>query len=402
MVNKLKKILLLGGSTQQIPAIEYANSKGYYTILCDYLTDNPGQKYARKFYCVSTTDKDAILEVAKKEAVDGIVAYASDPAAPTAAYVAEQLGLPTNPYKAVETLAYKHQFRKFLFENDFNCPQTATFTERFPDLDDVKHLRFPVMVKPIDSSGSKGVAKVDLSLNIKDACKIAYSHSRKKMIIIEEYVEKDHPFMIGGDCFVNDGKVVYWGLLNCYRDSSVNLLVPVGKSYPICLNEFRVNKIKKEIQRVVDLLGLKSGAFNLEVIVDKNDNVFLIEMGPRNGGNMIPDFLKLIHNVDLIGATIETAIGNDNIELNQSRNDGFYATYNIHSARNGCLLNIRFAEEIQNNILRKVVYKSPGDNVEFFDGANKALGIVFLKFISQDELLSFTSYPECYIQVELV
>ncbi len=87
--NKLKKILLLGGSTQQIPAIEYANKMGYYTLLCDYLPDNPGKKYADKFYCVSTTDKDAVLKVAEKEKIDGIVAYASDPAAPTAAYVAE-------------------------------------------------------------------------------------------------------------------------------------------------------------------------------------------------------------------------------------------------------------------------------------------------------------------------
>lgn len=89
----MKRILLLGGSTQQIPAIEYARNQGYYTVLCDYLPDNPGQKYSDKFYRVSTTDKDAILKVAENENIDGIVAYASDPAAPTAAYVAEKLGL---------------------------------------------------------------------------------------------------------------------------------------------------------------------------------------------------------------------------------------------------------------------------------------------------------------------
>ena len=92
-----KKILLLGGSYQQIVAIEAAKRLGYYTILCDYLNDNPGQKYADKFYLVSTTDKEAVLEVAKKEKIDGVIAYASDPAAPTAAYVAEKLGLEGNP-----------------------------------------------------------------------------------------------------------------------------------------------------------------------------------------------------------------------------------------------------------------------------------------------------------------
>ena len=124
----MKKILLLGGSTQQIPAIEYANGQGYYTILCDYLADNPGQDYAKKFYCVSTTDKDAILEVAKNEKVDGVVAYASDPAAPTATYVSEKLGLPTNPYKSVEILAFKDKFREYLRENNFNRPKAKGFS----------------------------------------------------------------------------------------------------------------------------------------------------------------------------------------------------------------------------------------------------------------------------------
>ena len=79
----MKKILLLGGSAQQIVAIETAKRLGYYTLLCDYLTDNPGQYHADKFYLVSTTDKNAVLEVAKNEKVDGVLAYASDPAAPT-------------------------------------------------------------------------------------------------------------------------------------------------------------------------------------------------------------------------------------------------------------------------------------------------------------------------------
>ncbi len=116
--NPLKKILLLCGSTQQIPAIEYAKKQGYDTILCDYLPDNPGQHYADRFHCVSTTDKEAILQVAQKENVDGVVAYASDTAAPTAAYVAEKMGLPTSPYKSVELLTNKDKFTAFLAEHN--------------------------------------------------------------------------------------------------------------------------------------------------------------------------------------------------------------------------------------------------------------------------------------------
>ena len=91
----MKKILLLGGSAQQVIAIETAKRLGFYTVLCDYLDDNPGQFAADKFYLVSTTDKEAVLKVAESEKIDGVMAYASDPAAPTAAYVAEKMGLPT-------------------------------------------------------------------------------------------------------------------------------------------------------------------------------------------------------------------------------------------------------------------------------------------------------------------
>ena len=118
----MKKILLLGGSAQQVIAIETAKKLGYYTVLCDFLTDNPGQYVADKFYLVSTTDKDAVLEVAQKENVDGVLAYASDPAAPTAAYVGEKLKLPTNPYSAVDILCNKDRFRAFLQDNGFNAP----------------------------------------------------------------------------------------------------------------------------------------------------------------------------------------------------------------------------------------------------------------------------------------
>lgn len=117
-----KTILLLGGSRQQVVAIEAAKKLGYRTVLCDYLPDNPGQYHADVFYQVSTTNREAVLEVARKEAISGILAYASDPASPTAAYVAEQLNLPTNPLCAVEIMSTKHLFREHMHKIGLPCP----------------------------------------------------------------------------------------------------------------------------------------------------------------------------------------------------------------------------------------------------------------------------------------
>ena len=151
----MKKLLLLGGSAQQVVAIETAKRLGYYTILCDYLSDNPGQYVADKFYLESTTNKEKILEIAAKEKIDGIVAYASDPAAPTAAYVAEKLNLYTNPYESVKTLCNKDEFRSFLKNNGFNTPRSCGYTDVTTILNEITKFEFPVIIKPVDSSGSK-------------------------------------------------------------------------------------------------------------------------------------------------------------------------------------------------------------------------------------------------------
>lgn len=395
----MKKILLLGGSTQQIPAIEYANEQEYYTVLCDYLPDNPGQHYAKKFYCVSTTDRDAILDIAKKEKVDGVVAYASDPAAPTGAYVAEKLELPTNPYKSVETLAYKDKFREFLRKNGFNSPKAQAFSSLESANEELKQFSFPIMVKPIDSSGSKGVSMVEKPDDFAEMYKVAEDNSRSKVIIVEEYIQQDHEYLIGGDCFVLNGEVVYWGLLNCHRDPKVNPLVPVGKSYPLLISKSRIKKVKEEIQKIVEILNIKFGGFNIEVMVDKNDRVFLIEMGPRNGGNMIPDLLKIINNVDLIKATVESTVGNKNLVLKAKSNNGFYSTHNIHTDKNGTFQSINYSKEIEGKIIKEVIYKEKGDSVQYFDAANKAIGILFLKFKTQEEQIEFMSNPEQWIEV---
>lgn len=395
----MKKILLLGGSTQQIPAIEYANGQGYYTVLCDYLADNPGQDYAKKFYCVSTTDKDAILEVAKNEKVDGVVAYASDPAAPTAAYVAEKLGLPTNPYKSVEILAFKDKFRDFLRENNFNCPKAKGFSSFENANEEICQFDFPVMVKPIDSSGSKGVSKVEKVDDFVEAYKIALDNSRGKNIIVEEFIEQDHPYMIAGDCFVVDGKVEFWGLLNSHRNDKVNPYVPVGTSYPIYISKNRLDLVKKETQRLFDSLDVEFGAFNIEIMIDKNDKLYFIEMGPRNGGNMIPDLLYMATGEDMIAATIESAMGNEYKFKNSINEDKFISTYVLHTDKDGSFIDIKYKNSIEDKIIRKVIYKKKGEAVEYFDGANKAIGILFLKFETQEEQMDFVSNPEKWIEV---
>lgn len=386
----MKKILLLGGSAQQVVAIETAKKLGYYTILCDYLTNNPGQYVADKFFLESTTDKEKILMIAEKEKIDGIVAYASDPAAPTAAFVAEKLGLPTNPYISVETLCNKDKFREFLNNNGFNTPLAMGFADKESAILSIDKFSFPVIIKPVDSSGSKGATVLKSKDGFEKAVEFAFSFSRGNRIVIEEFIEKNHPYLIGGDLFVSDGRVVMWGLMNCHRDSRVNSLVPVGKSYPPIISDEYLNAIKSTLQTMIDKLKIKSGAMNVEVVVDNKGRVFQIDVGPRNGGNMIPDLLGYIFNVDVVKMTIKAAMGELSV-LNINEPKPYYATHNLHSVENGIYDHIEYSPKIEKYIIRRCEYKKLGDKVEYFDNASKALGILFLKFDSNEQMADILS-----------
>ncbi|MCI8428339.1 MAG: ATP-grasp domain-containing protein [Lachnospira sp.] len=394
----MKKILLLGGSAQQVIAIETAKRLGYYTILCDYLIDNPGQYYADKFYLISTTDKEAIFKVALDESIDGVIAYASDPAAPTAAYVAEKMNLPTSPYKSVETLCNKDKFREFLYQNGFHAPQSGGYDNAVEANADIGRFHFPIIIKPVDSSGSKGATVLHSLDELEAALNYAFSFSRSHRIIVEEFIEKKHPYLIGGDIFVENGKIILWGLLNCHRDSNVNPLVPVGKSYPLELDAVDIDNVKATLQAMVDKLHMKSCGMNVELVVDKNGKVWPIDVGPRNGGNMIPDLLGMIFNVDVVEMAIKSAMG-EIVEIESHRGIPFYATHNLHTAKNGKFEGVIYSEQIRPFIVRECLYKKPGEAVEYFDNAAKAIGIVFLKFDSHKKMQEILNAVNEHIKV---
>ena len=366
-------------------AIQTAKKLGYHTVLCDYLPDNPGQYVADKYYNASTTDIEAVYEIAQKEAVNGILAYASDPAALPAAIVAARLGLPTNPAKSVEILGVKHPWRQFLHNNGFACPKYCSFSSATP-LPEVKNsakgFTFPLIVKPTDSSGSKGVTTLYNWNGVEKAIALADTYSRNKVLLIEEYIQRGFPSVIGGDIFVWNGKVVLYGEMECLRDTYRSPLIPIGKKMPPCISEKQKSNIHKELQRVITALDIRFGELNIEIILDKNDNVHFLELGPRAGGNMIPIQLSDAFGIDLVKANVQAAMGEkpDFLDKPVKALPGCYMHYVLHSYEAGIFKGIDIDERIAKFIYRKVIYKKYGDAVEVFDGAGKALGIIFLHF----------------------
>lgn len=390
----MKKILLLGGAMQQIPSILKAKELGLYTITCDYLPSNPGHKLADEYHNVSTTDLEGVLALARELKIDGIVAYASDPAAPTAAYVAEKMGLPGNPYQSVKLLTEKDLFRAFLQEHGFNCPKAKGYKTYEAAYTEIDQFTFPVMVKPVDSSGSKGVVKIYGKDELKPAVEEALSYSRNKRFIVEEFIVKKG-YQVSGDGFSVNGKLVFTSYGNELYSSAggTREYVALGEFWPSELMPEQKAKVDDKLQRLITALGMRTCAYNIEVILDKNDTPYVLELGPRNGGSYIPQLIQYATGVDMVEYTIKGALGEDCSGLKMTETKGFWSNYMIMSTVSGTFKEIWFDEKFKKeNLLDVHCTYNPGDKVTAYQNTTHSLGTILFKAKSWDEMIEITNH----------
>ena len=396
----MKKILMLGGSLYQVYAIKEAVRLGYHVITCDYLPNNPGHQYAHEYYNVSTTDKEAVLELATRLQVDGIVAYASDPAAPTAAYVCEKLGLPTSPYKSVEILSNKDLFRDFLQKHGFNCPKAMGFTTYEEALAHIDEFQMPVMIKPVDSSGSKGINKMTDKAQLKHFVEDALHYSRGKRFLIEEFiVKKGH--QISGDAFSVDGKLVFHCLGNEFYDPTCDKdFAPLGECWPFQMNHKYIEDLEQQLQRLMTLLNMKSNAYNVEAIVGQDDKVYLLELGARSGGSLIPQVTEYATGVNMVTYVIKAAMGEDCSALKQVEPTGFWSNYMVHANDTGKFVHIEFDEGFKTkHLVDWVTDIKPGDAVHKFRDAQDCIGEFILKYENMEQMFEVIANIEKYVNV---
>lgn len=394
----MKRILFLGGAPTQIPPLRYAKEQGHYVITCDYLPENPGHKIADEYHNVSTTDKEAVLELAKKLKIDGIVAYASDPAAPTAAYVAEKMGLPGNPFESVEILARKDLFRDFLKKHNFNVPRS----EAFYDLDKAKiwlaEIGVPAFIKPVDSSGSKGVTHLQDANQLETAFNYALRFSREKKVVVEEKIVKTG-YQVAGDGFIVDGELVFRCWADEHFDKLCNGLVPIGQTFPTSHRDELLAIAHTESQRLLSLLGMKTGALNFDYVFSEENKFYFLELGPRNGGCQIPEVIRYATNVDLIKYTVDAAIGLPCSMLKMSPTNGYWSSYMVHAVEDGIFKELWISDRAKSYIVEQDIQVKPGDKVNKFSGSHDTLGTMILEYPSKEIMLDMIDNMEHDIRV---
>lgn len=205
----MKKLMILGGSRYALPVIKAAKQLGIYTITADYLPDNIAHKFSDEYVNVSIIDKEKTLAAAKERKIDGIMSFACDPGVVTAAYVAEQMGLPNvGPYESVCILQNKGKFREFLTKNGFTVPTAKGYKNIDDALKDVDIFHWPVIVKPTDSAGSKGVTRVNDPKDLKKSIQYALSYSHSDEFIIEDFITQ-HGYSSDTDSFSIDGELKF-------------------------------------------------------------------------------------------------------------------------------------------------------------------------------------------------
>jgi biotin carboxylase len=390
---------MLGGADIQVSAIKRAKELGCYVITCDYLPNNPGHAFADEYHNVSTTDREAVLALARSLNLDGILAYASDPAAPTAAYVAEMFGLPGNPYLAVEILSRKDLLRQFMHEHGFRAPKAISSSSYREALEFHQSLQSDSIIKPVDSSGSKGIFRLSKGKSFEGLFHEAMRFSKLGLVVVEEFIEK-LGYQIGGDGFLVDGQLVF----RCFGDihfSKTNPLLPCSVSLPSSHEPDIIQRVHSEVQSLLSAIGMQTGALNFDILVNKSKEVCILEIGPRNGGNMIPELTELCTGVDMKTYSIRAALGLDCSGLQLGEERKAFAHYVVHAPLDGVVQSVEQSKQLRSCIRYEHYNFKPGDQVERFNSSANRLGVLLLEHADQHALIELIDHMHEHLRINL-
>ena len=396
----MKKLMILGGARYALPVIEAAHKLGIYVITCDYLPDNIAHKYSDEYCNISIIDKDATLDAAQKLQIDGIMSFACDPGVVTAAYVADKMGLPNvGPYESVCILQNKGKFRKFLTDNNFTVPMAKSYKNIDEALKDAGIFNWPVIVKPTDSAGSKGVTRVDSIDDLKTSIEYALSFSHSDEFIIEDFITQKG-YSSDSDSFSINGELKFVSF-DCQRfdKDAENPYTPAAYSWPSSISNKHQDELKSEIQRLIKLLGMKTAVYNIETRESTDGKAYIMEMSPRGGGNRLSECLRYATGVDMITNMVKYSVGLPIDEIEQKDYSGYWAEVILHSDKAGIFESLWISDELQENIVETDLWIEKNQKVGGFSAANEAIGTLIMRFESQEMLNRVLENQSKYIKV---
>lgn len=319
-----KTIAILGGIRPHAELAKYLKSKGYRTVLIDYLPEPFAKEYVDIHYQESTLDVDAVERICRKENVCSIMDLCTDRAIPPAALVAERLVL-YHPYSYETSLiaTNKNMMKSMLKKANIS---TSDF-RAVSDLEDVKqiHLKYPLIVKPSDASGSIGITKISRENELEEAVNNALSHSRNQQAIVEEFVNGPE---IQIDSFVSKGKAVVFDIKEKRKYKDDELTLSYGSLIPARITDITKRRCYEICNSIAKYLHIENGPLYIQAIATEHE-VYVIEFGLRFGGNLSFQIIKDMTGINVINATADAYLGAPPEIVIQQPNYPVYATYHI-------------------------------------------------------------------------
>ncbi len=299
-----KKAMVLCGGVPQIELLKQLKERNIVSVLADMNEKVEARKYADIFYPVSTLDVEKITEVAKKEKVDFLLSVCADQVLQVVAEVSEKLGLPCYiDFKTAANVSNKELMKDIFVKNGVPTSQHAVMKEL--SLEKIKHLTYPLIVKPVDSYSSRGVKKIEREEDLQVAFDEAVQISRSKTAIVEEFIEGEE---VTVDVYVEEGKANVLSMSNSVKVKGNNKFVIHRTVNPANVSLEIEEQISQVSQKIADAFGLKNTPMLVQLITDGN-RISVLEFCARTGGGIKFRLIKKISGFDVVKAVLDLTLG---------------------------------------------------------------------------------------------
>lgn len=300
------KLLIFGGGSGQLSAIKKARAKGHEVIVSDYYKDAPGKSYADHGETVSTFDIEGNIKVGKKYNIDGVMTVGTDQPVYTAAKVAESLALPFFiPLQTARAVTNKRDMKNTF--QKYNIP-TVNFKILGKDfrLTDLEGIHFPVVVKPFDSQGQRGVFKLNNPGEIRERFSEVLSFSREEEILLEEYYESKEITISG---WVNKGKLYLLTITDRLRyNDSIHIGICTSHIFPSVFLKSHYQEIKEISEQIIQGFKIENGPIYFQFLI-ADEEIKVNEIACRIGGAYEGDFMPCLTGVDILDLMVDLALG---------------------------------------------------------------------------------------------
>ena len=298
---------MLGGGFLQKYVISKAKDLGYYVLCLDADPNAVGFKIADEYAVINIVDEDACLAYAREKQVDGVLTAATDFSVLTMSHIAEVLHLPGINYNSAKIIKNKALVRKRLFEANADDTSISYEIDSLEDIADIlPKIKFPVMMKPVDGSGSRGASKVEKTEDFVKAAEFAMNGSITHRAVAEPFIEgKEY----GVESFVDNGVIHVLGVMQ--KDmTEPPYYAELGHAIPSGLTPELETKVKSCVYRAIFALGVNHGSVNMDLLITNEGNVHIVDVGARMGGNLIGShIIPMGTGIDYMGNMIRAAVG---------------------------------------------------------------------------------------------